>query len=36
MQDFEAANKNFDTAISLEPNNPVHYVYKAWVFVRQF
>ncbi|CAB3983773.1 mitochondrial import receptor subunit TOM70-like, partial [Paramuricea clavata] len=29
MQDFEPASKNFDTAISLEPNNPVHYVYKA-------
>ncbi|XP_028401862.1 mitochondrial import receptor subunit TOM70-like [Dendronephthya gigantea] len=29
MQDFDAADKNFDTAISIEPNNPVHYVYKA-------
>ena len=29
MQDFEAAVKNFDTAISIDPNNPVHYVYKA-------
>ena len=29
MQDYEAAEKNFDRAISIEPDNPVHFVYKA-------
>lgn len=29
MQDYETAEKNFDRAISIEPDNPVHFVYKA-------
>ena len=31
MQQFAKAEEHFDTAIKLEPSNPVHLVYKGFV-----